>query len=262
MKRFDHFVLSAALILLFGSPLIPQQQPVSQAPKTLGSAPANARQGEEPRPNAESTQPSDSPDTKADMARRFQQENLHFQTGMAASQQATQLRSELKAAPAVDQPELWAKLNAVAQTAIDELSHADSLANPSGESHNHAVTLGNLGIVYTLVDRQDDAVKTFQTAIQWQPSGGLYGNLSTSLAKTGKLELAKSACESAIALDTSQGPLCWLNIGIVLYNAHDFKGATELLQRSLQADPSGPSSQQAKSILTTMHAPFSASTTE
>src|SRR5271163_2147153 len=142
MKRFDHFVLSAALILLFGSPLIPQQQPVSQAPKTLGSAPANARQGEEPRPNAESTQPSDSPDTKADMARRFQQENLHFQTGMAASQQATQLRSELKAAPAVDQPELWAKLNAVAQTAIDELSHADSLANPSGESHNHAVTLG------------------------------------------------------------------------------------------------------------------------
>jgi len=101
MKFFDHIVFSASLILLFGSLVIPQQ-PVSQVAKAAGSAPANARQGEEPRPNAESAQSSDSADTKADLARRFQQENLHFQAGVAASQQAKQLRSELKSAPAVD----------------------------------------------------------------------------------------------------------------------------------------------------------------
>jgi tetratricopeptide (TPR) repeat protein len=260
MRNFG-VVFAAFLYLLFCSAAI-AQQPVSQAPKALGSAPANARQGEEPRSNAESTQPSEGRDAQAEVAQRFQQEKLHFQAGMEAYQQAQRLRSEFKSAPVADQPELRVKLNAVAQTAIDELTQADALANPSGEANNHSVALGNLGLAYGLVDRQDDAVKAFQSAIQWQPNGALYENLSTALAKAGKLELAKSACESAKALDASQAPICWLNVGIVLYNAHDFKGATEYLQRSLQADPSGPSSQQAKSILTAMHAPFSASTTQ
>ena len=113
---------------------------------------------------------------------------------------------------------------------------------------NHAVVLANLAQAYDFSKKYDDAVTTYQKAIDLQPSAALYSNMSTSQANAAlavkdpagmqqKLTDANGDCDKAIALDPTSAAKCWKNIGIVLTNTGHMTDRLPPLQKATAADP-------------------------
>ena len=186
-------------------------------------------------------------------ANQFKNMKAHVDAGVAALSSAEDVRKQLKAASADQKPALEGQMKTDYQTAVTELQQAEqaSAANPK-DTKNHAIILSDLGVAYSNSGQYDQAVGSYQKAIELNPQAGYYNGLSSSLANsaasqtdpaavTSKIADAGAACDKASSLQTPPNPTdtarCWKNIGIVLSNKGDLKEAIAPLQKATQADP-------------------------
>ena len=184
---------------------------------------------------------------QAEEANLFKQMKVHFDAGLAALTDASDVRKQLASAPADQKAGLQDKLNTDYQTAITELDQAERGVSPK-DPKNHAVVLANLAQAYDYSKKYDDAVTTYQKAIDLQPGAGLYSNMSTSQVNAAlavkdpagmqqKLADASADCDKAIALDPTSAAKCWKNLGIVLTNTGHMEESVGPLQKATAADP-------------------------
>ena len=166
----------------------------------------------------------------------LQQAKEHFVAAMTALQEAKQIEAQLKRTSSVEGYQLRAKFGSACGNAVAEFRQADQLTETK-EKKNHSTILANLATTYALAGRHNDAAATFQRAIEWQPSSGLYANMSIELAKEEKYADANAACESAISFDPNAAGTCWRNLGIVLYNAGHYEEALGPLEQASVSDP-------------------------
>jgi tetratricopeptide (TPR) repeat protein len=182
-------------------------------------------------------------------ASAFKNMKAHVDAGVAALNDADELRKQLKAAPADQKAALQDKLNADYQTAISELQLGEQGVGAK-DGKNHAVVWSNLGVAYNLSGRYDDGDAAYRKAIDLNPQPSYYTGLSSSLANSAagltdpaaigaKITEAGADCDKAAALDPTPGVTarCWKNIGIVLSNKGNFKDAVAPLQKASQSDP-------------------------
>lgn len=171
-------------------------------------------------------------------AAQFKAMKGHFDNGIKAMNDASTTKQQLRAAPADQKATLQATLNTDYQTAVTEFEQAKQGAPP--KDSNLPVILGNLGAAYEGTGKYDQAVDATQQAIAIKPSPGLYMQLGTDLAYSGKIPDAMAACDKAATLDPankSEGVSCYRNIGIVLTNAGKMNDAVVPLQKVTQLDP-------------------------
>jgi tetratricopeptide (TPR) repeat protein len=158
----------------------------------------------------------------------------HYDAGLAAINDAKNVRTQLQAAPA-DQG-LKDKLAADYQTAQTELKQAEQLVNAK-ETGNHATIWAQLGVADEGLAQWGDAADAFGKAAELKPQPGYYVAEATDLAKAGKFDDAPAACDKAVAADPTQASVCYKNLGIVLSNGGKFKEAIAFLQKATTADP-------------------------
>ena len=190
-------------------------------------------------PNAEEVKKREEEENK------FKNMKTHFDAGMAALNDSTALRTQLKTAPADQQSGIKDKLNTDYQTAITELQQAEQGVLPK-DTKTHAIVWSNLGQAYEFAGRYDEAVAAFQKAAELQPQASYYDHLSMNLANAAaaqptldkaKLADASAACDKAAAADPTTAARCWKNIGIILSNKNHQPDAVAPLQKATQLDP-------------------------
>lgn len=178
---------------------------------------------------------------------KFKAMKAHFQNGLTAMTEATDLQKQIKAAAADQKAPLQQKRTTDCQTAVTEFQQAEQGVGPK-EVANHATVLQDLGAAYECVGRYDDAAVAFQKAVDLKPQPAAYLGLSTNLANSAasqtdpkaaesKLADANADCEKAVALDPAVGDTCYRNVGIVLNNKGRQKDAIAPLQKATQANP-------------------------
>ena len=178
---------------------------------------------------------------------KFKAMKAHFQNGLAAMTEATDLQKQARAAAADQKAPLQQKRVTDCQTAVTEFQQAEQGVGPK-EVANHATVLQDLGAAYECVGRYDDAAAAFQKAVDLKPQAGAYSGLATNLANSAaaqtdpkaaesKLADATADCDKAIALDPAVGATCYKNLGIVLNNKGRQKDAVAPLQKATQANP-------------------------
>jgi tetratricopeptide (TPR) repeat protein len=188
-----------------------------------------------------------------EVKKREEEENLfknmkqHFDAGMAALNDSTNLRTQLKAAPADQKAAIQDKLNADYQTAITELKLAEQ-GMTAKDIRNHALVWANLGQAYEYAGHYDEAAAAFQKAVELSPQAPYYEHLSTALANAAaaqtdpkavaaKLTEASANCDKMAAIEPAGTARCWKNAGIILSNKGKLPEAVEPLQKAAQADP-------------------------
>ncbi len=184
---------------------------------------------------------------KGEEENKFKAMKMHFDNGVAAMTEATDLQKQMRAAPADQKAPLQDKRTADCQTAITEFQQAEQGVGPK-EVGNHATVWQDLGASYECVGRYDDAAAAFQKSIDLKPQAAAYSGLSTNLANSAaaqtdpkaaesKLADANAGCDKAAALDPAAGGTCYKNVGIVLNNKGRQKDAVAPLQKATQANP-------------------------
>jgi len=168
--------------------------------------------------------------------KKFETLKTHFDAGVAAMTQAKQVRNDIQRAPADQRAPLQQKMQELSATAISELQASEKATSPTDP--NRHIVLAQLADAYESGGRFEDAVTTYQKAIELKPSEATYyNNMANSLAKLGRIEEARAAYEKSAALDPANAVNAWRNFGIVLYNAGRMKEAIEPLHKSLELDP-------------------------
>jgi tetratricopeptide (TPR) repeat protein len=178
---------------------------------------------------------------------KFKAMKAHFQNGLSAMTEATDLQKQARTAAADQKAPLQEKRVTDCQTAVTEFQQAEQGVGPK-EVANHATVLQDLGAAYECVGRYDDAAAAFQKAVDLKPQAGAYSGLATNLANSaaaqtdpkvaeGKLADATADCDKALALDPAVGATCYKNLGIVLNNKGRQKDAVAPLQKATQANP-------------------------
>ena len=190
-------------------------------------------------PSAEEAKKRDEEENK------FKNMKAHFDAGMAAMNDSTTLRTQLKTAPADQQSGIKDKLNTDYQTAITELQQAEQ-GVIAKDTKTHAIVWSNLGQAYEFAGRYAEAAAAFQKAADLQPQASYYDHLSINLANVAaaqstvdkaKLADAGAACDKAAAADPTIAARCWKNIGIILSNKNHQPDAVAPLQKATQLDP-------------------------
>jgi tetratricopeptide (TPR) repeat protein len=184
---------------------------------------------------------------KEEEENKFKNMKQHFDTGMAAMNDSSNLRTQLKAAPADQKASIQDKLNTDYQTAITELTQAEQGVQAK-DVRTHATVWSNLGQAYEFAGRYDEAANAFQKAAELAPSAAFYDHLSLNLANAAaaqtdpkaaeaKIADAGASCEKAAALDPSVKAHCWKNVGAILTNKGRLPEAVGPLQKATEADP-------------------------
>ena len=167
---------------------------------------------------------------------KYENMKAHFQNGVAAMNEAQQVKGSLATVAPDQKTTLQAKLSSLYQTAITEFQAAEQAAGP--KEPNLALVLANLGVAYESAGNYQEAANYFQKATELKPTQANYFlSLGTNLARVGKMAEAGSACDKAAALDPANPAACWRNVGIVLYNENKVKEAVEPLRKASQLDP-------------------------
>jgi tetratricopeptide (TPR) repeat protein len=178
---------------------------------------------------------------------KFKAMKAHFQNGLTAMTEATDLQKQARTAAADQKAPLQQKRVTDCQTAVTEFQQAEQGVG-SKEVANHATVLQDLGAAYECVGRYDDAATAFQKAVDLKPQASAYSGLATNLANSAaaqtdpkaaesKLADATADCDKALALDPAVGATCYKNLGIVLNNKGRQKDAVAPLQKATQANP-------------------------
>ncbi|MGH9712735.1 MAG: carboxypeptidase regulatory-like domain-containing protein [Candidatus Acidiferrales bacterium] len=178
---------------------------------------------------------------------KFKNMKQHFDAGMAALNDANNVRPQLKTATADQKGAIQDKLNTDYQTAITELKQAEQGVPPK-DTRAHSTVWSNLGQAYEFSGHFDEAANAFQKAAELAPSAPFYEHLSLNLANVAaaqtdqkaveaKVAEAGASCGKLAAIDPTGTAHCWKNIGIVLSNKGKLPEAVAPLQKASAADP-------------------------
>ena len=178
---------------------------------------------------------------------KFKMMKTHFDNGVKALSEANDLRTQLRTVPADQKSAMQEKRAADCQTAVTEFTAAEQGVGEK-DVKNHAMVFGNLGAADECATKYDDAIASYQKAVDLAPTAGYYTGLATNQANAGatstdpkvaegKFTDASASCDKAIAADPVAGATCWKNLGIVLTNKGRMKDAITPLQKATTADP-------------------------
>lgn len=194
--------------------------------------------------------------------KKFNDMKVHFDNGRTALTAADALKEQVRAASGEQLADLLAKRSASLTTAITEFQAAQQASGD--KDPNLPTILGNLALAYDSAGETDrmmmrnapadqhatmqtkidgdyaQAVTNLQKAVDIKPTAGLYYQLGTDLAYSGKIPDATAACDKGSALEpanTAGAENCYKNIGIVLTNANNLKDAVAPLQKATQLNP-------------------------
>jgi tetratricopeptide (TPR) repeat protein len=168
---------------------------------------------------------------------KFSELKVHFEAGRKALSQIDALRQQMASQPADQKTQSQQQIAQLSQTAITELSQAQTIAGP--KSSNLPTIVGNLALAYEAAGKHPEAADAFSQAAQLDPTNPNYLlGAATNLAYAGKIQDAGADCEKVTTLAAPTGATCWRNIGVVLYNTNQLKDAVVPLQKATQADPS------------------------
>jgi len=171
--------------------------------------------------------------------KKFENLKGHFDSGVAALDQAKVVRGEMQSKPPDQRAPMQQKLSDLNGTAINELEAAEKAA--AENDPNRHIVLAKLGEAYEAAGRFQDAAGAYQKAVGLKPDvAGYYNNLGNALARVGKMEEAMAAYQKSASLDPANAASAWRNAGIVLYNAGKPKEAVEPLRKATELDPKNP----------------------
>jgi Flp pilus assembly protein TadD len=98
------------------------------------------------------------------------------------------------------------------------------------------VGYNNLGRLYFVRGRYEEAAESFEKAAELQPSAGIYRNLGASYARLGRYERAVVALRRAIAINPEDAE-AYRDLGVVYILSSDMKSALEQHEILRKLDP-------------------------
>jgi tetratricopeptide (TPR) repeat protein len=156
--------------------------------------------------------------------KKFEGMKAHFDLGMAALNEAAQVKTEMMKMPVDQRAPSKEKLSALYDTAIRELDSSQKAA-PEKDANLHMIVY-NQGVAYDNAGKADEAIAAFQRAIELKPTQAAYYNsLGNVLARSGKIPEAQAAYEKSASLDPANAAMAWQNLGIVLFQSGKAKEA-------------------------------------
>lgn len=176
---------------------------------------------------------------QAEEASKFNTLKEHFDAGRAALDQGKTLRAELPRALADQKPGATEEIKKLFDTAVTEFQQAQQMAGEKDQ--NLHLILANLGEAYDAAGRFPEAVTAYEEAIAKKPDQtDYYVNLSSALAKGGKVPEGTATCDKLAPLNPANAAMCFRNIGIVLYNAGRVGEAVTPLRKATELEPANP----------------------
>ena len=181
---------------------------------------------------------------QAEEAKKFEGMKAAFTAGGDLLAQEKAAKADLQKATPDQRDALKQKVTELSDQASAKFLEAK--AGTAEKDPNRALILANLGAAYDLANRNEEAAKAYQEAIdvaQGNPKvtgpqlAGYYNNLGNALAHSNKIEEAKAAYTKSAEADPANAATAWRNFGISLYNANRLGDAVEPLQKSVELDP-------------------------
>jgi tetratricopeptide (TPR) repeat protein len=176
--------------------------------------------------------------------KKFEGMKAAFTAGTALLDQEKAAKAELQKATPDQRDALKQKVTDLSDQAAAKFQEAK--AGTTEKDPNRALILANLGAAYDLANRNEEAAKAYQEAIDVAQSNpkvtgaqlaGYYNNLGNALAHSNKIDEAKAAYTKSAEADPANAATAWRNFGISLYNANRLGDAVEPLQKSVELDP-------------------------
>jgi len=111
-------------------------------------------------------------------------------------------------------------------------------ALPLAKDKNVPVVLARLADAYSKAKENDQAVATYQKALQLTPDdASLHNNLGSVYASMNKLTEAQAEFEKAAQLDPTNAGRYYFNIGAIMYNSGKMDEALEAFKKVISIDP-------------------------
>jgi tetratricopeptide (TPR) repeat protein len=166
-----------------------------------------------------------------------------YDAGVAALEAAQQLRARMRAARPAVRAELEEDFEEQIRTAIIRLGAAlAQIKHPQDEAHH--LILARLGEANHLAGRYAAAAHYYRRAIEARPArlpadqlSAYFNNFGNALARTGKLDEARTAYERSAEIYPAGALQALMNHAISLHNAGHSAGAEEVVRRALAVNP-------------------------
>jgi len=119
-----------------------------------------------------------------------------------------------------------------------EAAAAFQQALPLAKDKNLPVVLARLADSYSKAKENDQAIATYQKALQLTPDdAALHNNLGSVYASTGKMDEAQAQFQKAAELDPPNAGRYYFNIGAIMYNAGKMDDALTAFNKVISLDP-------------------------
>jgi tetratricopeptide (TPR) repeat protein len=119
-----------------------------------------------------------------------------------------------------------------------EAAAAYQQALPLAKGKNIPVVLARLADAYTKAKDYDQAIATYQKALQATPDeAALHNNLGSVYASTGKLTEAQAEFQKAAQLDPTNAGRYYFNVGAIMYNSGKMDEALAAFNKVISLDP-------------------------
>ena len=168
--------------------------------------------------------------------KKFESMKDAFMAGQTKTEEADKARAEMQKAPSDQRAAMQPKVNGLYQQALQDFQQAQQAAPE--KDPNLPLVYQKVGYANEMLGNYDAAIAAYQKSVELKPNSPDYFNsLSLALAKAGRGPEAVQACEKVVSLDQTKGATCWLNLGVVFYNANRLSDAVEPLKRATAANP-------------------------
>lgn len=184
---------------------------------------------------SQSTEYAEAAKKEAEEKQKFEGMKQHFTAGVAALDQAKQVKEGMAKAPADQRDTLKQQVTDLSNKAVTEFEAAKAAAGEKDANLN--LIMARLADAYDSAGRTDDAIAAYKQAIDLKPTAAYYNNLGGILGRTGKVDEAAAAYQKSAELDPANAAQAWRNFGITLYNAGRLKEAVAPLQKATELDP-------------------------
>ncbi|MGA8183295.1 MAG: tetratricopeptide repeat protein [Terriglobia bacterium] len=119
-----------------------------------------------------------------------------------------------------------------------EAAAAFQQALQMAKDKNVPVVLARLAESYAKAKDNDQAIATYQKALQLSPDdAALHNNLGSVYASTGKMDEAQAEFQKAAELDPTNAGRYYFNIGAIMYNAGKMDDALAAFNKVISLDP-------------------------